>query len=137
MAYGNFGRGPARESRFGESRSSGGFSGGFERQAPVHEGEELDVKIEAIASKGDGIAKKEGFVIFVPKTKVGDTVKIRISKVMRRVAFADVVGQAQSAPESSETTEKPADSESFGDEESPESETSESSDSENFGDQTD
>ena len=34
--------------------------------APVREGEELDVTIEAIGDKGDGIAKKDGFVLFVP-----------------------------------------------------------------------
>ena len=45
-----------------------------------------DVTIEAIAAKGDGIAKKEGFVIFVPGTQVGDKVRIRVTKVMRKVA---------------------------------------------------
>ena len=29
--------------------------------APVNVGDELDVKIEAVGEKGDGIAKKEGF----------------------------------------------------------------------------
>ena len=46
--------------------------------SPVKEGEELDAVIEAVAEKGDGIAKKAGFVIFVPGTKVGDKVKIRV-----------------------------------------------------------
>ncbi|MDM7912599.1 MAG: TRAM domain-containing protein, partial [Methanotrichaceae archaeon] len=35
---------------------------------------------------GDGIARVEGFVIFVPETQVGDQVKIQIDKVMRRFA---------------------------------------------------
>ncbi|MCD6404126.1 MAG: TRAM domain-containing protein [Nanoarchaeota archaeon] len=58
---------------------------------PVKEGEEYDVTIEAIASKGDGIAKVKGFVIFVPGTKQGDKVKIRIDRVMRNFAIASVV----------------------------------------------
>ena len=39
---------------------------GFEQRfAPVNVGDELDVKIEAVGEKGDGIAKKEGFVLFL------------------------------------------------------------------------
>ncbi len=87
-------------SRFGGGRS-GGFSGdrggGFggprgSSFSPVKEGEEINAVIEAVAEKGDGIAKKAGFVIFVPGTKVGDKVKIKIKKVAKKVAFADVVG---------------------------------------------
>lgn len=67
--------------------------------APVKTGEEIEVKIEAVGEKGDGIAKVKGFVIFVPNTKQGDTVKVRITKVLRKVAFAEVVG-ASGASES-------------------------------------
>jgi len=87
--------------------------GGFNRRsfAPVKVGDEMDVKIEAVGEKGDGIAKKDGFVLFVPNTKAGDEVKIRITKVLRKVGFAEVVGGAQAAP----ADEEPADSEDFGD----------------------
>ena len=61
--------------------------------APVKIGDELDVKIEAVGEKGDGIAKKEGFVLFVPNTKEGQEVKIRVTKVLRKVGFAEVVGE--------------------------------------------
>jgi predicted RNA-binding protein with TRAM domain len=54
--------------------------------APVEVGKEYDVSIEDIAREGDGIARVEGFVIFVPDTKVGDQVKIQVTKVMRRFA---------------------------------------------------
>ncbi|MDI6639374.1 MAG: TRAM domain-containing protein [Methanocellales archaeon] len=37
------------------------------------------------------MARIEGFVVFVPNTKVGDEVKIKINKVMRRFAIAEVV----------------------------------------------
>jgi len=65
---------------------------------PVKEGDELDVKIEAIGDKGDGIAKKDGFVLVVPGTKANQTVRIRITKVLRKVGFAEVVGDAEAAP---------------------------------------
>ena len=55
--------------------------------APVEVGEEHDVRIEDIAREGDGIARIEGFVIFVPDTSVGDQVRIKIEKVMRRFAI--------------------------------------------------
>ena len=58
--------------------------------APVTEGESYDVTIEDLAKEGDGVARIEGFVIFVPGTKVGDSVKIKVEKVMRRFAIAAV-----------------------------------------------
>ncbi|NQU97831.1 TRAM domain-containing protein [Candidatus Woesearchaeota archaeon] len=67
--------------------------------APVKEGEELVVKIEAVGAKGDGIAKKEGFVLFVPNAKEGDEVKVKVSRVLRNVGFADIVGKGAAAPE--------------------------------------
>jgi predicted RNA-binding protein with TRAM domain len=53
--------------------------------------------IESVAEKGDGVAKKQGFVIFVPGTKVGDKVKIRVKKVAKKVAFAEVIGSYEEA----------------------------------------
>ena len=83
--------------RFGQRRSFGGNrrEGGF---SPVKVGEEMDVKIEAVGAQGDGIAKKNGFVLFVPGTKEGDTVRVRITKVFRKMGFAEVVGEAGSPP---------------------------------------
>lgn len=63
----------------------------FERAAPVGEGKTYDVKIQDVGREGDGIARIENFVIFVPGTKVGDQVKIKVTKVLRRVAFAETV----------------------------------------------
>jgi 23S rRNA (uracil1939-C5)-methyltransferase len=74
------------------SSDGGGFSDNRRGFSPVKEGEEINAVIEAVAEKGDGIAKKAGFVIFVPGTKVGDKVKIRVKKVAKKVAFAEVVG---------------------------------------------
>jgi len=77
-------------------RSGGSRGGGFAPRnfAPVKVGDELDVKIEAVGEKGDGIAKKDGFVLFVPSTKTGDNVRIRVTRVLQKVGFAEVVGQA-------------------------------------------
>ncbi|OPX57854.1 MAG: translation initiation factor IF-2 subunit beta [Methanobacterium sp. PtaB.Bin024] len=62
-----------------------------ENSAPINEGEEYDVKIEDTGRDGDGIARVEGFVVFVSGAKVGDEVKIRVNSVRRNFAFAEVV----------------------------------------------
>lgn len=109
--------------------------------APVRVGEEIDVSIEAVGEKGDGIAKKKGFVLFVPNTKAGDNVKIRITKVLRKVGFAEVIGTLDAPPkrdddqpprphqeqkqesqeyeEPQQEPEAPSDSEDFGEEDEP------------------
>jgi len=95
--------------------------------APVKVGDEIDVKIEAVGEKGDGIAKKDGFVIFVPNTKEGDEVKVKVTRVLRRVGFGEVVGEGsapaseetpveESAPEETEAEPATEDTEDFGEE---------------------
>ncbi len=69
-----------------------GYSTGRrEVSSPLNVGDTYDVKVEDVGREGDGIARVEGFVVFVPNTKKGDSVKIRITKVSRRVGFAEVV----------------------------------------------
>ena len=63
----------------------------MDTSAPVEAGESYEVTIEDIAKKGDGIARIEGFVIFVPDTSVGDEVTINVTKVTQKFAFAEVV----------------------------------------------
>jgi predicted RNA-binding protein with TRAM domain len=105
-------------------REEGGYSrsGSFGSSAPVNVGDELDVKIEAVGEKGDGIAKKDGFVLFVPNTKEGQEVRVRVTKVLRKVGFAEVVGSAGSRSEKApkaEEKEEVQDTEDFGDDPEP------------------
>ncbi len=65
---------------------------------PVSEGEEFDITIEAVGEKGDGIAKKDGFVLFVPNTRAGERKRIRVTKVLAKVGFAEAIGDAGEAP---------------------------------------
>jgi len=58
---------------------------------PVEEGDKVVVTIEDMGSKGDGIARIEGFVIFVPETEIGETVEIEIDTVGSKFAFGKVV----------------------------------------------
>ena len=66
-------------------------------QPPVSEGQTIDVLIESVGDKGDGVAKVQGFVIFVAGTKKGETCKIQITRVSTNVAFAKKIGDASSA----------------------------------------
>lgn len=94
--------------------------------APVSVGEELDVMIEAVGEKGDGVAKVKGFVLFIPNVKEGQNVKVRVSKVLRKVGFADVIGEGSATPAAAasgaqemappEPEPSPEDSEDFGEE---------------------
>ncbi len=109
------------------------YGNSFNRFAPVKVGDELDVKIEAIGEKGDGIARKEGFVLIIPGTNIGDEVRVKVTRVLRRVGFAEVIGKAERPEEEVPEDQK----EEKADEESQEEETEESydevEDSEDFG----
>lgn len=83
-----------REDRGGfRPRRDDGF--GRSNFVPVNVGDEIDVKIEAVGEKGDGVAKVKGFVLFVPGVKEGDLVRVRVTKVLRKVGFAESLGPAQ------------------------------------------
>jgi predicted RNA-binding protein with TRAM domain len=58
---------------------------------PVKVGDELDVDIEAVGAKGDGIAKVSGFVIFVPNGKMGEKLHVKITRVGRRSAVGEII----------------------------------------------
>jgi predicted RNA-binding protein with TRAM domain len=110
-SYGSSGGGGYRGERGYGGNYGGGGRGGFGgtrpfRPAPVKVGEEFEVKIESMSKRGDaGVAKVEGLVIFVAGTKVGDGVKIRITKVGRGYATAEI---AASSEEISEIASEPS-----------------------------
>ena len=84
-------------------RGRGGYGGARPfRPTPVKVGEEFDVKIESMSKRGDaGVAKVEGLVIFISGTKIGDSVKIRITKVGRGYATAEIATTSQKQSEHS------------------------------------
>jgi predicted RNA-binding protein with TRAM domain len=63
---------------------------------PVEAGKEYDVQITEVSRKGDGIARIQGFVIFVKDGKVGQNAKIRISQIGPRFATAEVINGSAS-----------------------------------------
>jgi len=69
---------------------------------PVELGKEYTVEIQETSRRGEGIARIKGLVTFVPNTKPGDRVKIKITRISRRFAEAEVIGKAE-AEEKEET----------------------------------
>src|SRR5438132_3220591 len=56
--------------------------------APVTKGEELELEVDSLAYGGNGVARLDGFVVFVRRGLPGDTVKARVTKVKRNHAEA-------------------------------------------------
>jgi 23S rRNA (uridine2552-2'-O)-methyltransferase len=59
--------------------------------APVRTGDRLEVEIEDTGSEGDGIAKVEGFTVFVEGAGEGETVTVEVTDVKPRFGFAEPV----------------------------------------------
>ncbi|MGC9058150.1 MAG: TRAM domain-containing protein [Candidatus Micrarchaeia archaeon] len=62
---------------------------------PVKLGDSVTLNVEAIGEKGDGVAKIEGYVIFVKgatQSDVGKQVKANITFIGRKFAIAEKTG---------------------------------------------
>lgn len=56
---------------------------------PVKEGQEIEVLIDDIGSRGDGISRIGSYLIFIPQTKIGERLKVKITKVTKNFAIAE------------------------------------------------
>ena len=93
-----------RERRGGRERR--GFTPRFPPK-PVEIGKEYDVEIQETSRRGEGIARIKGLVTFIPNAKPGDHVKVRITRISRRFAEAEIVGKAEEKAEEAEELEEP------------------------------
>ncbi|MBV8562639.1 MAG: 23S rRNA (uracil(1939)-C(5))-methyltransferase RlmD, partial [Actinobacteria bacterium] len=67
--------------------------------APVTKGEELELDVESLAYGGNGVARLDGFVVFVRRGLPGDRVRARVTKVKRSHAEALATEVLQPGPE--------------------------------------
>ncbi len=72
--------------------------------APVRKGEELELSIDSLAYGGNGVARLNGFVVFVRGGLPGDRVRARVTKTKR--GFAEAIAEAVLEP-SPERVEAP------------------------------
>ena len=105
----------------------GRFGGGgrFGGPKPVEAGKEYDVQVTEISRKGDGVARIQGFIIFVKGGRVGQKTRVRVTHVGDRFATAETIrgggggGEQQAQHESTEEA-KDVVSPPVGEEEKPE-----------------
>ena len=60
-------------------------------EKPVEVDKIYEADIEDLSRQGDGVAKIEGFVIFVANAKQGDHVKFKVTRVGSRFATGELV----------------------------------------------
>lgn len=85
--------------RFGRKRAFDRFS-----PKPVDVGEEYDVVINEVGSRGDGIARIKNFVVFVPDTRKGDSIRIKVTEIRNTCAIGKKISVAEEKKE--EVTEE-------------------------------
>ena len=73
--------------------SYGERRGGFKSfgPKPVEVGKEYELDVTEISQKGDGIARVQGFVVFIKGGKAGQKVKVKVVSVGQRFAIAEIV----------------------------------------------
>src|SRR6059058_2317817 len=67
--------------------------------APVARDQELELSIDSLAYGGNGVARLNGFVVFVRRGLPGDRVRARVTKVRRNHAEALTVEVLEPGPE--------------------------------------
>src|SRR5881392_1592917 len=67
--------------------------------APVTKDQELELEVESLAYGGNGVARTNGFVVFVRRGLPGDRVRARVTKVKRSHAEALAVEVLQPGPQ--------------------------------------
>ena len=65
----------------------------------LHKNQIEQATITAMSSDGNGIAKIDGMVVFVPYTAVGDQLQVRIAKVQKNFAFGIIDKLLQPSPD--------------------------------------
>jgi 23S rRNA (uracil1939-C5)-methyltransferase len=66
---------------------------------PIARDDELELEIESLAYGGNGVARMNGFVVFVRRGLPGDKVRARVTKVQRRHAEALAVEVLEPSPQ--------------------------------------
>ncbi|MDK2957603.1 MAG: hypothetical protein PWQ57_3101 [Desulfovibrionales bacterium] len=65
---------------------------------PVHPGQQLRLKIDALAFGGAGVARHEGMVLFVERGLPGQTVEAEVTRTKKRHAFARALHTVEHSP---------------------------------------
>ena len=66
--------------------------------APVRKDDEVELQVDSLAYGGNGVARLNGFVVFVRRGLPGDRVRARVTKVKRNHAEALAVDVVEPSP---------------------------------------
>lgn len=61
---------------------------------PVKNGDILELEIDSIGKRGDGIGHKDGFVVFVPNSEKGKRYVVKITSVSFSSARSEITQEA-------------------------------------------
>lgn len=75
----------------GEFDRSGEEQGASPNAPPVQQGEEVDLEVLRLGFRGEGVARHEGFTVFVPGALPGELIRARIGRVRARYADAELL----------------------------------------------
>ncbi|CEG25428.1 23S rRNA (uracil(1939)-C(5))-methyltransferase RlmD [Bacillus sp. B-jedd] len=70
----------------------------MKKQIPVTKNEVIDVRFEDLTHDGSGVAKVDGFPVFVPRTLPGESGKIKIIKTQKNYAIGKLVEIIEKSP---------------------------------------
>ena len=59
--------------------------------APVRVGQEIEGRIDSVGAKGDGILRVNNMIIFVPGGELDKVVKVRITRILEKNAFGEII----------------------------------------------
>ncbi|NYT07254.1 MAG: translation initiation factor IF-2 subunit beta [Methanomicrobiales archaeon] len=57
----------------------------------LQEGQELDVEIQSVSKRGDGVVRMGRYIMYVPRGKPGQKVKVRITRISGSIVFTEQV----------------------------------------------
>ena len=82
-----------------ETRETGETEAGGDRAERAQRGDELELAVEDLAHGGAGVARRNGYVVFVDGGLPGDVVRAHVTKAKRDYAYARAVELLEAGPD--------------------------------------
>ncbi|MDD1705518.1 MAG: translation initiation factor IF-2 subunit beta [Methanoregulaceae archaeon] len=57
----------------------------------LQEGQELDVEVQSVSKRGDGVVRMGRYIMYIPRGKPGQKAKIRITRISGSIVFTEQI----------------------------------------------